>query len=379
MAADSKRIYLIAGEASGDLHGANLVRALLMLESNLNIRSWGGDKMRDAGAEVVKHIKDLAFMGFLEVVLNLRKILKNISFCKADILQFKPDALVLIDYPGFNLRIAEWAHNQGISVHYYISPQVWAWKQSRVYKIKRNVKQMYVILPFEKAFYAKFGMNVMYVGHPLLDALGSFEPSESFKRLVTQKSDKPIIALLPGSRKQEISVMLPLMLEAVENLKKYRIVIAGAPSVEKSFYMPIINQRAEVYFGHTYDLVSMSEAALVTSGTATLETALLNIPEVVCYKGSKISYYIAKALIKIRFISLVNLITDREVVTELIQDECNPFRMRMEVEKVLVGGASRQRMLEEYNELRLMLGGGGASMKVAHALLKTIRDCREQL
>ena len=372
MMSERKRIYIIAGEASGDLHGGNLIRALFQNESELEIRCWGGEEMKAAGGHVVKHIKELAFMGFVEVIMNLRTILGNISICKKDISQFKPDALVLIDYPGFNLRIAEWAHEQGIKVYYYISPQVWAWKQSRVHKIKRFVDEMYVILPFEEAFYAKFNYRVNYVGHPLLDALKNYKPSKEFIAKVQGASKSPIITLLPGSRKQEVSVKLPLMLEAVKDFNGYRVIVAGAPSLEPSFYSPFLGDRAEVYFGHTYDLLTLSEAALVTSGTATLETALIGIPEVVCYKGSRISYHIAKALIKIRYISLVNLIMDREVVTELIQDECNPARMKEELSKILKGGSKREQMLQDYTELHSMLGQGGASEKVAQSLLKTM-------
>ena len=372
MMSERKRIYIIAGEASGDLHGGNLIRALFQNESELEIRCWGGEEMKAAGGEVVKHIKELAFMGFVEVIMNLRTILGNISICKKDISQFKPDALVLIDYPGFNLRIAEWAHEQGIKVYYYISPQVWAWKQSRVHKIKRFVDEMYVILPFEEAFYKKFNYRVNYVGHPLLDALKNYKPSKEFIAKVQGASKSPIITLLPGSRKQEVSVKLPLMLEAVKDFNGYRVIVAGAPSLEPSFYSPFLGDRAEVYFGHTYDLLTLSEAALVTSGTATLETALIGIPEVVCYKGSRISYHIAKALIKIRYISLVNLIMDREVVTELIQDECNPARMKVELSKILKGGSKREQMLQDYTELHAMLGQGGASEKVAQSLLKTM-------
>jgi lipid-A-disaccharide synthase len=363
---------MIAGEASGDLHGSNLIKALRSEDENLCIRCWGGDLMRDAGGDVVKHIRDLAFMGFVEVLLHLRTIFKNIKTCKADILEFKPDILVLIDYPGFNLRIAEWAHKQGIKVCYYISPQVWAWKQSRVHKIKRFVDQMFVILPFEKEFYAKFNYTVEYVGHPLLDELKNFQPSETFIEQLNLTAEKPVIALLPGSRKQEVLVKLPIMLEAVKSFTNYRIIVAGSTTLEEDFYRKIIGKHTEIYFGHTYDLLSVSEAALVTSGTATLETALLHIPEVVCYKSSPVSYHIAKWLIKIRYISLVNLIMDKEVVTELIQGECNAQRMREELNKLLKGGPNRESMLEAYHQLHSALGQGGASQKVARSLLKTL-------
>jgi lipid-A-disaccharide synthase len=369
------KMYVIAGEASGDLHGSNLIKALKQEESSIEFRCWGGDKMKEEGATVVKHIRDLAFMGFIEVVSNLRTIMKNIRFCKEDILSFKPDVLVLIDYPGFNLRIAEWAKENGIKVVYYISPQVWAWKQSRVHKIKKCVDKMFVILPFEKEFYARFDYPVEYVGHPLLDAIETYKETardpEEFKGDIG--SEKPIIAVLPGSRKQEVSVKLPIMLDALQSFKGYEVVVAGAPSLDPSFYSAITPKGVRIIYGRTYDLLAAAEAAVVTSGTATLETALIGVPEVVCYKGSRVSYHIAKRLIKIRFISLVNLIMDREVVKELIQHDCNPTAIKTELEKILVGGQNRDRMLSDYEELKAKLGSGGASRKVAQSLLKTIR------
>ncbi len=372
----SLKLYVIAGEASGDLHGSNLIKALKQEDGTIEFRCWGGDKMKEEGATVVKHIRDLAFMGFIEVVSNLRTIMQNIRFCKEDILAYKPDLLVLIDYPGFNLRMAEWAKDNGIRVVYYISPQVWAWKQSRVHKIKKCVDKMYVILPFEEEFYARFDYPVEYVGHPLLDAIESYKetalPSDEFK-LEIGAVDKPIIAVLPGSRKQEVSVKLPIMLEALSSFNDYEIVIAGAPSLDPSFYKSMVPKGVRIIYGRTYDLLAASEAAVVTSGTATLETALIGVPEVVCYKGSRISYHIAKRLIKIRFISLVNLIMDREVVKELIQHECNPALIKTEMAKILIGGKDRDRMLKDYEELKNKLGSGGASKKVAQSLLKTIR------
>jgi len=356
------------------LHGSNLMKELRS-ESQLpiNFRFWGGDKMAAIAGEPVKHIRDLAFMGFVEVVMNLRKILGNISLCKKDILEFKPDVLVLIDYPGFNLRIAEWAKEQGIQVCYYISPQVWAWKESRVKKIKRSVDQLFVILPFEKAFFAKHGIEAEYVGHPLLDAIEQYKVlvSEAVQHIVP--NDQPIIALLPGSRKQEVAVKLPIMLEAVKSFSSYRIMIAAAPSLDESFYAPFLNEGVTLVHNATYELLSKAELAVVTSGTATLETALFGVPEVVCYKGSSISYHIAKRLIKIKFISLVNLILDREAVTELIQNECRPDRIREELTALLPGKSGREALKKDYAELSEMLGGGGASKKVAQSLLKTIR------
>lgn len=375
-----KKVYFISGEASGDLHGSNLIKELLAQKSksdNLDIRFWGGDKMENAvGEKPVKHFKELAFMGFLEVVLNLRTILKNITFCKQDILEFNPDVLVLIDYPGFNLRIAEWAKKQGIKVLYYISPTVWAWKEKRVFKIKKVVDKMYVILPFEKPFYTKHDYDVEYVGHPLLDAIKQFEETsfdpDKFKAEV-DLSEKPIIAVLPGSRKQEIRKKLPVMLEALQSFPNYQIIIAGAPSLDKEFYLQFIDEKKDkIIFGKTYELLKVSEAAVVTSGTATLETALLNIPQVVCYKTSGISYHIAKRLVNIKYISLVNLILDKESVKELIQGECTVTNIETEFKSIIVGGDKRKLILNDYQSLKEVLGEGGASKKLASLMLKQI-------
>lgn len=373
---DPKRIYLIAGEASGDLHGSNLVKALKTENPELEFRFWGGDLMEAEIGRPVRHIRELAFMGFIEVLLNLRTILNNIRFCKQDIQAFRPDALVLIDYPGFNLRIAEWAKSQGIKVYYYVSPQVWAWKQSRVHKIKRFVDHLFVILPFEKAFYEKFGYEVEFVGHPLLDAIEQYRSKamdESRFREEFRLTNKPVIAILPGSRKQEIGAKLPIMLEAAKAFPEYEIVVAGAPSLEMEFYTPFFEgSDVKIIHGKTYDILSISEAAIVTSGTATLETALFEVPEVVCYKASSISYAIAKRLVKIRFISLVNLIMDREVVRELIQHECHAQAIEQELRLLVKGGKKREQVLNDYKILKEKLGSGGASKKVAQSLLKTI-------
>ncbi len=371
----SKNYYIIAGEASGDLHAGNLMRAMLEEDAECSFRFWGGDEMSKVGGVCVKHIRDLAFMGFAEVLMNLRTILGNLRFCKNDILLHKPDALILVDYPGFNLRIAEWAHEQGIKVIYYISPQVWAWKQNRVRTIKRVVDEMYVILPFEKEFYKKFDFDVTYVGHPLLDAIQRYRSASTGNSFIERNnlSEKPIIAVLPGSRKQEVRKKLPIMLEAVSQLEQYQVVVAGAPSLDASFYAPFLQGYSNVHIVHsqTYDLLSNSEAAIVTSGTATLETALFEVPEVVCYIGSPLSYLIARQLIKIKYISLVNLIMDREVVRELIQKECNPKAIREELNKLTEGGTKRGQMLDDYRKLKEILGGGGASKKIAQSLLKT--------
>ena len=369
------RIYIIAGEASGDLHGANLLKELYKLDYSISVRAWGGDRMKNEGATLVKHISELAFMGFIEVILNLSTILKNINFCKKDILEFKPDVLLLIDYPGFNLRIAQWAKKNGIKVHYYISPQVWAWKKSRVKIIKASVDKMYSILPFENDFYKQFDYETQYVGHPLLDEVENFNQVRLTKDEFLNKnklSQVPIISILPGSRKQEIKVKLPIMLDAIKSLKNYQIVIAGAPNQTAKMYEEFEAQGCKIIFGQTYDLLSNSEAAIVTSGTATLETAILNIPEVVCYKGSWISYFIARSLIKINYISLVNLIMDQQIVKELIQGECNPFKIREELDLLLNDKNYREAMLSNFEIMREKLGGQGASKKVAHSLLKTI-------
>jgi len=371
------KCYIIAGEASGDLHGSNLMKNLKLEDSSIDFRFWGGDKMKQQGGTLVKHIKDLAFMGFVEVIVNLKTILSNIRFCKKDIETFKPDVLILIDYPGFNLRIAEWAKAKGIKVYYYISPQVWAWKQSRVHKIKRFVDEMFVILPFEKAFYHQFDFNVHYVGHPLLDAVADFKATVNDEKLIYSEnnlSEKPILLVLPGSRKQEVSVKLPIMIEASKSFSNYQIIIAGAPSLHPDFYQQFIRPSDKIIFGKTYDLLEIAEAAIVTSGTATLETALFHVPQVVCYKSSTISYEIAKRLIKIKFISLVNLILDREVVKELIQNDCTASNIKTEVEKIIVGGANRELILNDYQELNRTLGSDGASKKIAHLMLKTIQQ-----
>lgn len=367
-------IYIIAGEASGDLHGGNLMKALNKERQDINFRYWGGDQMKMNGGVLVKHISDLAFMGFIEVLFNLKKIIHNLKFCKQDILDFKPDALILIDYPGFNLRIAEWAHAQGIKVYYYISPQVWAWKKSRVYKIKRCVYKMFVILPFEREFYKQYDYDVEYVGNPLLDAVETYRNQVNNVSFFEkhQLPNLPIIALLPGSRKQEIMRKLPIMLDALGAFEGYQFIVACAPNLDDEEFVLYRNKGVRFIKGATYDILANSEAALVTSGTATLETALFKVPQVVCYKSSKISYFIAKRLVDIKFISLVNLIMDKEVVKELIQKECTAENVRNELMKIIVGGKKRDNILKDYNLLVEMLGGEGASKKVAQTLLKTI-------
>jgi lipid-A-disaccharide synthase len=380
-----KRIYIIAGEASGDLHGGNLVRELFKVSSEhgvasgefasdppVTIRAWGGDRMAAAGAEVVKHYRELAFMGFTQVILNLRTILRNIDTCKKDIEEFRPDVLILIDYPGFNLRIAEWAHAKGIPVHYYISPQVWAWKKGRVHTIKKVVDRMYVILPFEKPWYAQYGVDVDFVGHPLLDAI----EQEGRSPLTALPGDdgRAVVALLPGSRRQEIARMLPLMVEVAKRFPQQRFVLAAAPSVPLEVYAEGIGKAPiTVVSGRTYDVLRTARAALVTSGTATLETALFGVPEAVCYSGSALNVWIAKRLVDIKFISLVNLIMDREVVRELIQSDLTVDSLSEELERLLDDGPYRDRMACELKDLQRRLGGPGASAKVASAVWKSMQ------
>lgn len=369
------KYYIIAGEASGDLHASNLIKQLKLMDPNATIRAWGGDLMQKAGATIVKHYRELAFMGFLEVVLNIRTIFKNIDFCKQDIAGYAPDAIIFVDYPGFNMRIAKWAKQKGISTHYYISPQIWAWKEGRIKSIKRDVDHMYVILPFEKDFYEnKHQFPVHFVGHPLLDAVENYpKPDHEAFRKKHNLTNQPIIALLPGSRKQEISKMLTIMLQMVDYFPSYQFVIAGAPSQDDSFYKDIIKGRKVAFVSNqTYDLLSLSHAALVTSGTATLETALFNVPEVVCYKGNSISYMIAKQIVKLNYISLVNLIMDKEVVTELIQGEFNSKRLKTEL-SAIIEGENREEMLKAYIRLKQNLGGAGASQKTASLIYNSLK------
>ncbi|MBS7785872.1 lipid-A-disaccharide synthase [Flavobacterium sp. CYK-55] len=372
------KYYIIAGEASGDLHGSNLIKALYQQDTKAEIRFWGGDLMQQAGGTLAKHYRDLAFMGFIEVVFNLKTILSNIKFCKKDIESFAPDALIFIDYPGFNMRIAQWAKTKGIPTHYYISPQIWAWKENRIKAIKRDFDQLYVILPFEKEFYEqKHHFPVHFVGHPLIDAIHSRQTLDKATFIAqNQLEDKPIIAVLPGSRKQEITKMLGLMLSVADIFKDYQFVIAGAPSQPKEFYQSFL-QNKNVHFvaNQTYDLLSHASAALVTSGTATLETALFKVPEVVCYKGSWASYQIAKRIITLKYISLVNLIMDAPVVTELIQNDCNTQKLTQELQKILEP-AHREKLMQQYNELENKLGGLGASEKTAQLIVRSLNSER---
>lgn len=358
------RYYIIAGEASGDLHGSNLVNALKMQDTEAIVRCWGGDKMQAAGATLVKHYRELAFMGFVEVIRHLGTIMKNITFCKEDILSFKPDVLVLIDYPGFNMRIAEWAKQQHIKIVYYISPQVWAWKENRVKKLKRDVDKMLVILPFEVDFYKKWHYEVTYVGHPLTEVI-----SKEKELPVKPISKLPVIALLPGSRSQEIKVKLPIMLKMVRYFPGYNFVIAQAPSQPDSIYLDLAGDiPVTLAKNDTYNVLKQATAALVTSGTATLETALFGVPEVVCYKGNSISFWLATKLVKVKYISLVNLVMDKEVVKELIQDDLNESNLKNALEKIIYDGNYLHELKQNYSKLWSLLGNTKASDHAAEII-----------
>ena len=376
--------YIIAGEASGDLHGSNLIKELRKLDTSASIRCWGGDKMEAAGATLVKHYRDLAFMGFVEVIKNLPTIFSNINFCKKDITAHKPDVLILIDYPGFNLRIAKWAKQQGLKIVYYISPQVWAWKENRVKMMKQCIDKMICILPFEKDFYQKkWNWSVAYVGHPLVEVIEEFgirnlEFGTQNTGAISHNSKLPIpnsglIALLPGSRKQEILKKLPIMLEVSKHYPTYQFVVAKAPGLDENFYSGLLTPYSNVssVVNKTYQLLASSKAALVTSGTATLETALFAVPQVICYKGNSISYQIAKRLIKIKYIGLVNLIMDIEVVKELIQDELTVENLKKELDKLLNNKQKQQQLQTDYAALKTLLSqGGNASANAANIIYK---------
>ena len=374
------KYYVIAGEASGDLHASNLLKEIATRDTAAQFRCWGGDLMAAQGGEIVKHYRDLAFMGFVEVALHLRTILKNIAFCKRDILEYRPDIVVLVDYPGFNLRIAEWAKQQGFKVIYYISPQIWAWKTGRVYKIKRSCDHVMPILPFEKDFYKKYDYNADFVGHPLLDAIDeNIRESREVKEFRANNGldERPIIAILPGSRKQEIVKMLPVMLAVTKNYPQYQFVASIVKWLPKELYDKYLHgYDIKTVSGSAYPLLLNAEAAMVTSGTATLETAILGTRQVVCYKGSALSYRIAMAVVKdtIKYISLVNLVMDAPVVTELIQYDFTAERLKAEMDKILFDEAVRQKMSDEYAQLLTRLGGRGASARAAEIVVNCAKS-----
>ena len=367
------KYYLIAGEASGDLHASNLMKEIRELDNEADFRFWGGDLMKKQGGKLVKHYRDLAFMGFIEVLLNIREIAENLRFCKKDIKKFQPDVVILVDYPGFNLRIAKFVKASGIRVFYYISPQLWAWRSSRVNTIKRHVDKMFVILPFEKEFYEKHGYQVDFIGHPLLDLLSN-ELQLLDKESLIKKNNldrRPIIALLPGSRRQEIKKMLGIMLQTSEYFPHFQFVVAAVPSIPPGFYKKISKHfHVSIIYNQTYDLLKLADAALVTSGTATLETALIGTPQVVCYKGSYLSYLVARMVVHVEFISLVNLIMEKRVITELVQENLTRENLVLELKKILDDNHYRETILYDYSLLKEKLGGAGASAKAARLIVQ---------
>lgn len=373
------RYYLIAGEASGDLHGSNLVRELKLQDPQAQFRFFGGDLMAaQAGVPPVKHYSEMAFMGFVRVLMNLRKIGRNMEQCKADIVDFKPDVVILIDFAGFNLRIAEFAKSLGLKTVFYISPKIWAWKQNRIKKIKKYIDKMLTILPFETEFYARFDYPVEYVGNPILDAIEEFRSddnqTEADFRKANSLTDKPIIGLLAGSRKQEVDFMLPVMIEVSRQFPEYQFVISGAPGLDRDYYAKVIGADCNIpiVFGQTYNLLKFSRAALVTSGTATLETALFGVPEAVLYRISApdFLYRIGRKLLKVKWISLANLIVGREIIRELVQMDCNPRTIADELRKILDDKQYDAEFQRNYAELRQRMGSAGASQRAAQAVIK---------
>ena len=368
------KYYIISGEASGDLHGSKLIAALKKIDQNSEFRAWGGDLMEKEGAFIIKHYKYLAFMGIWEVILRMPKILKNIAFCKNDILKFNPDIIIYIDFPDFNLRIAKWAKQNGFKNHYYISPSVWAWRESRVKQIKKNVESLYVVLPFEKEFFEKkHKFSVNYVGHPLLDHFSNFRKNKKFFKTHSLKTKKPIVALLPGSRLQEIKKSLPLFIRLESHFKEYQFIIACAPNINLKLYSRYIeNSSIKLLSGHTYDLLYYSSAAIVTSGTATLETAFFNTPQLVCYKTDKITYWLGKKFVKIKYISLVNLILNKPAIIELIQDDFNLNNLIKCFNKLFEKNELKK-INKNYELLKLKLGEKGASKKTAQLIFESLK------
>lgn len=357
------KYYLIAGESSGDLHGSNLMSNIKLLDENAEFRFWGGDLMKNKGGELVSHYKDRAFMGITDVLLNIGKIFKAIKQCKLDIEKYKPDALILIDYPGFNLRIAKWAKEKNIKVHYYISPKVWAWNTKRAHGIKKNVDYLYSILPFEVEFYKPYGIVPDYIGNPICDAISQYQFDEQFCSNNNLKDG--YIALLPGSRRSELKHILPLMLETTLNFPHYQFVLAGANHIrDEEYFQYTKGYNVIIIKNKTYDVLKNAKASLVCSGTATLETALIGCYQVVCYKFSKISYWIGKRVVKVKYISLVNLILDKMLVKELIQNELTKENISKELNYILSENG-RKKLESGYAELRKIVGEAGASERAA--------------
>ncbi len=367
------KYYLIAGEASGDLHASNLMKALKTEDPEADFRYLGGDLMLAQGGTLAKHYNETAYMGFVDVALHLRSIFKTMKVIKDDLLKFNPDVLILIDYPGFNLRMAQFAHDKGLRVFYYISPKIWAWKQSRVHKIKKYIDTLFIIFPFEKDFYKKFDYEVKYVGNPIMDAIDLQTPDKDAFRIQYGLDDRKIVALLPGSRKRELEHNFPIMLKTAEQFPDLQFLVAGAASLETSFIEKFIKQsNVKLLYNQTHEVLRHADAALVTSGTATLETAILNIPEVCCYKGDTLSYHIAKRLIKVKYISLVNLVMEKEVIKEMIQFDMTVENLSNELNKLLYDDVYRKTMLDNFEELRTKLGGTGASERTAKIIVNQL-------
>ncbi|MFN3380493.1 MAG: lipid-A-disaccharide synthase [Runella zeae] len=363
------KYYIIAGERSGDLHGSNLIKAIKRHDQNAQIRAWGGDMMQAAGAQLVTHYSEMAFMGFWEVAKNLRTISGFLKKCKADILAYQPDVVILIDYAGFNMRIAQFAKENSIRTFYYISPKVWAWNQKRALKLKRYVDRLFVIFPFEKDFFKKFDYETDYVGNPLFDAIADFRPNPNFLSDHHLSATRPIVALLPGSRQQEVEQMLQLMTSTKPHFPDYQYVIAGVSNLPSELYKPFLKNDVHLVTDAAYDLLSVAQGALVTSGTATLETALLGVPQVVCYKTAALSYHIAKRLIRVPYISLVNLIAQKEVVKELIQSDLNTERLTEELRAVLPNGLKNKEIQKDYQNIKTILGEQGASERAGKLMV----------
>ncbi len=372
------RYFIVAGEASGDLHGSNLVKELLIEDKDAEIVCWGGDLMESAGAKLLMHYRNTAFMGFLVILKNLKTVLHNISLCKNQVAEYKPDVLILIDYPAFNLRIAKFAKEAGIKVFYYISPKFWAWREKRVMKVKKWVDRMFIIFPFETEFYGKYDIPVEYRGNPLVDEIESRiasmpEKSELIEQL--QLGNKPVIGILPGSRKDEIKSILPQIIKITGDFPEYQFVIAGVRNIPEELYHEIAGEApVKIITDKTYEVLIVSEAALVKSGTSTLEAALINIPQVVCYKGDFFSMLIAVILIKVKFVSLVNLIAGSEIVKELLGYALNRNNLAKELSLILEGGQKRERMLSDYKILMEKLGPAGASRRIARAMVEELRE-----
>ena len=374
------KYYVLAGEASGDLHASNLIKEISLLDPQAQYRGFGGDLMENAGMKVLKHYRDMAFMGLMPVLMNIRTIKKNFRFCEQDMLAFNPDVLILVDYPGFNLRMAKFAKEHGIRTFYYISPKIWAWKEARVHKVKAYVDEMYTILPFETEFYKKFDYKVNYVGNPLLDAILQKKTEPNYQRFFSENKlpDKPILALLPGSRRGEISVLLPTMLEAASHFPEYQCIIAGAPNMGTEFYQPFMKlHTAPIIWNKTYDILIHSRAAIVSSGTATLETAILNVPQVVVYQMTpNWLFKYLKFFLTTKWVSLVNIILGREAVTELIQSDFTKKKIVLELEKIFNDPVNEKRMLADYNEMMILLGDKGASKRAATLMISKLKDLK---